>query len=365
MLQNFFTGSLSSIAIACVFIMIVSSLFCIKQALSNKFSRLLLVWFFWSLFLCLIHFNSVGQMTSSILWISAFFCSYTLVNKRSDVIMLVFTVSLICLVALFYGATTLNISSFINVAIGNNEYDVNENIGIYALITIPFVMLLGNRIIKWLILIGIMIVVLLAARRTATICFVLILILNIIKELKSTSNNKNFFSKYIFPLVLIASVVYGIQMLLTGDFAIAFERTVNRFLEIKDDSGSGRTSIYKAVLNSFYDSNILEILFGHGYLGVNRIIGHTAAHNDFLEYLYDFGIIGLVFYTYLHLFFIRRVLMLNRRNNSLCYSYAASYCVFLSYGMFGNIIIYPQYFLTLPVFWGTAEKIINRNIQYE
>lgn len=365
MLQNFLTGSLSSIAIVCVFFMVVGSLFCIKPSQSNKLARTLTVWFFWSIFLCVIYFNSIGQTTSSILWISAFLCSYTLVNTRLDVKMIVLFASFICLVSLFYGATTLSIASFINVSIGSDDYDVNENIGVYALITIPFIMLISNRIIKWLILIGIMIVILLSARRTATICFVLILILNIIKEFKTTTNKRGVFSRYILPIILIASVIYGIQMLLTGDFAIAFERTINRFLEIKDDGGSGRTAIYKVVLNSFYSSNILEMLFGHGYLGVNRVIGHTAAHNDFLEYLYDFGIIGFCFYSYLHVFFLKRIFLLYRKKNNLCYSYAASYCVFLLYGMFGNIIIYPQYFITLPVFWGTAEKLINRNIQYE
>ena len=365
MLQNFLTGSLSSIAIVCVFFMVVGSLFCIKCTQSNKLARKLTIWFFWSLFLCVIYFNSIGQTTSSILWISAFFCSYTLVNTRIDVKTIVFFASLICLVALFYGVTTLNIASFINISFGNNDYDVNENIGMYVLITVPFIMLLSNRIIKWLILIGIMIVVLLSARRTATICFILILILNIINEFKTTTNNKGVFSRYLLPIILIASVIYGIQMLLTGDFASAFERTINRFLEIKDDSGSGRTVIYKAVLDSFGSSNIFEMIFGHGYLGVNRVIGRTAAHNDFLEYLYDFGIVGLFFYTYLHVFFIKRVVFLYRKNNNLCYSYAASYCVFLFYGMFGNIIIYPQYFITLPVFWGAAEKLINRNIQYD
>ena len=365
MLQNFLTGSLSSIAIVCVFFMVVGSLFCIKQAQSNKLAKKLTIWFFWSLFLCVIYYNSIGQTTSSILWISAFFCSYNLVNTRLDVKTVVFFSLLICLVALFYGVTTLNITSFINISLESGDYDVNENIGLYALITVPFIMLISNRIAKWLVLIGIMIVILLSARRTATICFIFILILNIIKEFKTATNNKGFFSRYILPILLIVSVIYGIQVLLTGDFAAAFERTINRFLEIKDDGGSGRTVIYKAVLESYSNSNILEMMFGHGYLGVNRVIGRTAAHNDFLEYLYDFGIVGLLFYTYLHIFFIRRILQLYRKNNSLCYSYAASYSVFLFYGMFGNIIIYPQYFITLPVFWGTAEKLINRNIQYE
>ena len=362
MLINFYTGNLSSGAVICVFMICFAGIVCLckSDVASNKLGRLLVPWFFWSLILCVLCKNTLGQTTSSILWICAFLFSYGLVNKPEDVSLVSLFATLICIMSLFFGATTLNLGEMIGIAnFGDSDLDMNENIGVFVLITLPIVMLLKNHIIKWSLFIVALMVILLTARRTATICFALIFILHVIQEKNLFFNKEGTGRNKVISIILISVVVYGVYMLLTNDFSIALERVLDRFLEMKEDNGSGRTELYQDVWNSFLKGDFFEIIIGHGYYGVNRVTRHTAAHNDFLEYLFDYGIVGLIFYCRLHIFLIKRMLNLYKTHDNMAFSYAASYCVFFFYGMFGNIIIYPQYFLTIPIYWGVAEKMIT------
>ncbi|MGN0811932.1 MAG: O-antigen ligase family protein [Candidatus Coproplasma sp.] len=75
---------------------------------------------------------------------------------------------------------------------------------------------------------------------------------------------------------------------------------IERFLNISDDGGSGRDLIWELVIDDFNQSSLNEKIFGHGYHTVMQVTGSSIidrevlAHNDYLEILYDYGIIGLV-----------------------------------------------------------------------
>ena len=80
---------------------------------------------------------------------------------------------------------------------------------------------------------------------------------------------------------------------------------VSRFHAIEDDEGSGRTELYDVILNSFSNSSFISQMFGHGYRSVISILDGVPAHNDFLEILYDFGIVPLTVYVIILLKFVR------------------------------------------------------------
>ena len=63
-----------------------------------------------------------------------------------------------------------------------------------------------------------------------------------------------------------------------------------RFKSITTDEGSGRLEIYSSVWGLICNSNFDEFLLGSGWQGVTSKLGRSA-HNDFLEVLYDFGVI--------------------------------------------------------------------------
>jgi len=88
-------------------------------------------------------------------------------------------------------------------------------------------------------------------------------------------------------------------------FMIAYGGLIfSRFLYLKTEGGSGRTLIYSSIINGFNESDTFEYLFGHGFLStLNHVfstVGYAAyAHSDWLQILYDFGLIGVLLYLYI------------------------------------------------------------------
>ena len=82
---------------------------------------------------------------------------------------------------------------------------------------------------------------------------------------------------------------------------------------------------------------MIEIFFGHGFDAVEANLGQSA-HNEYLEILYDFGIIGFL------IFFLIILLLIK------CYKQSFNRPVFafalvsmLVTMMFSHIIIYPTF----------------------
>ena len=364
MINNFFTDVLSPIAVLAVLIIVIMGGLQIvvnKGVLYSKFLISLSFWMFWCLLMSLLYFTSFGQLSSSILWVCALFCSFSFVKNDGDVNLIVFGGVCVCIYALYLGVITMDIGNYIKLTV-SSDFDQNENVAIFPLITVPLIMLIDKKIIKWGLLLLILIVILLTARRTAALCIIFIFIVNIVQEFKKNRNTSKS-KRYIYTIVIVGVVIYTIYNMLTGTFAELFENLLLRFNSIGNDEGSGRMPIYRSVWNGFLQGNLGEYLIGHGYLGVDRVIHHTAAHNDFLEYLFDYGIIGAFFYVSLHIYFLKRIMFLYEIKSFFLYSYIVSYCIFFLYGMLGNIIIYPQYFLLLPIYWGIIEKYIMYNIK--
>lgn len=78
------------------------------------------------------------------------------------------------------------------------------------------------------------------------------------------------------------SQAYGLNLL---------ERIGNIF----KDGGSGRGKMYLSILREMKNASIYEWIFGHGFYSTGEVlIVHEAAHNDFLETLYDFGVVPCI-----------------------------------------------------------------------
>lgn len=143
---------------------------------------------------------------------------------------------------------------------------------------------------------------------------------------------------------------------------------MERMQNISEDSGSGRTDHWEMALFYFgIERNPISILTGHGYCAVEQALGKSAqsAHNDFIEVLYDYGVIGFLLYLSIHICLIRRMVFLIRRKSFLRTSYTASYIVFFMMTMVSHLVIYPSYFLFLATYWGATERIIYNEMRRE
>ncbi|HEU4788942.1 MAG TPA: hypothetical protein VFS71_04595 [Flavobacterium sp.] len=88
------------------------------------------------------------------------------------------------------------------------------------------------------------------------------------------------------------------------------ELLIERMNSIAEGNSSGRDEIFNKIFDSWYDDESLKIfLLGFGFAGSVHLAGNYA-HNDWLELLSNFGILG--FTIYLVLFYAALIQLWNR-----------------------------------------------------
>lgn len=146
---------------------------------------------------------------------------------------------------------------------------------------------------------------------------------------------------------------------------------LQRFMGISEDGGSGRIQIWDRVYLSYSSGSIFERLFGQGYQSVTRLMltGRAIlAHNDYLEILHDYGIIGLVLFSiWLFQVLSNFVKMWYRRDRflpSYCYTLSAMILLsVLSYFFIQSYLInFTACYLGIVMALSTNNKKFNLSI---
>ena len=108
---------------------------------------------------------------------------------------------------------------------------------------------------------------------------------------------KNFFIEKKFRLLffiampfVLAAIGYTLYNISGGLDSSLY----TRFSRISADGGSGRAYIWSAIIDAYFENSILWQIFGSGYYGVINLMrgAVVGAHNDYLEALYNYGIVG-------------------------------------------------------------------------
>ncbi len=94
------------------------------------------------------------------------------------------------------------------------------------------------------------------------------------------------------------------------------------FMRFGQGGGSGRDVIYTNLLNGWADGNFVSIIFGNGFFSSTKVNVYNGielmAHSDWLEVLYDMGLVGVFAYLYMAISFIRqRAIVRHYRPNML------------------------------------------------
>lgn len=161
---------------------------------------------------------------------------------------------------------------------------------------------------------------------------------------------------------IVVSVV-----LIAGVF-ILFERIddytggvlTERVNKEETDEGKGREAIWAITISMIRESSPAKLLTGHGHFGVRQDSWlEISAHNDFLEVIYDYGLIIFFLYLCLWYYVLRRAYSLYRAQSPLFIPYSSSLSIFLAMSVVSHLILYTTYFNYLVMFWGMIEAIIE------
>lgn len=127
----------------------------------------------------------------------------------------------------------------------------------------------------------------------------------------------NMKNKKIFLWLCLIFIIFFIGIVIISPIKDKFIDVLNRANEIGLDPlvafTSGRSLFWAYDMEQILSNNWWNLLFGNGsnYLyDINKIEFHIPlwAHNDFIQILADYGIVGLIVYVYLIYYLIRKIL---------------------------------------------------------
>jgi O-antigen ligase len=182
-----------------------------------------------------------------------------------------------------------------NLSIEEDRENVVNNIAFMFVALIPFVFLLKKYKLISVVLLGIILMyIIMGNKRGAIITAALGTIIFAYYQFQ-TIEKRNRLRGFLVILIFV---------ILLGYFAyytyLNNEYLMNRMALISEGNSSGRDIIYGTIFNAWWNSNsIWNILFGYGFAGSLKLTGGSYAHNDWLELLSNFGLLGVSVYLYL------------------------------------------------------------------
>ncbi len=123
---------------------------------------------------------------------------------------------------------------------------------------------------------------------------------------------------------------------------------IKRFSNMENDDGSGRTIVWSVVINLILNSDFMPFLFGHGYnaVSMDASVG-LSAHNDFLEVIYDYGLIGLTLYVCAVISLICKTISHIIKRTQYAAILAMFITIYMTLSMISHIVIYTWFNLIM------------------
>ncbi len=191
-----------------------------------------------------------------------------------------------------------------NILLDQFGFDVVNNISYSFVSLIPFVFFIRNRIFSSISIIIILYFVFLGAKRGAFVVGVFGSLFYLYFYLKLLFKSKNLLSLMVGLFSVIILSFAAIRLYNSNEFLV--ERLMS-----SSENTSGRDIIYSNIINEFLHSGIIRILFGYGFAASIKLGGEGLyAHNDWLELLSAFGLLGVFVYS---CFFISGLVVVMKR----------------------------------------------------
>lgn len=177
----------------------------------------------------------------------------------------------------------------------SDDTNVVNNLAYSFVAFIPFVFLIKKKILSFLVMLVLIFFIIQGAKRGALIAGFIGLFVFLYYQLRTVSK-KNKIKGYLFVAAgIIGMCYYAFNTFQNNEFMI------ERLQNMSEGSSSGRDMIYSNVFDGWVNSNsFLNLLFGFGFVASLQLSGiGSLAHNDWLELLSNYGLLGVCIYAIL------------------------------------------------------------------
>ncbi|GEM_PF-2943541 len=287
--------------------------------------------------------SSLVHVGISLLWvvIYSFFYSYVqeYPGSLNSILKYIFVMFLFYVGATIYAKINIQ-EIYDRTAVVNYVY--------YNIVFLPWIILSANKALRNIGIIIIIIMVEISMKRGAIIVFPIMLLVHYLVDGKVNRSK----IKSIFKLIVIFSIVV-IGLIYVNNMYFNF--IGDRFTAEAIESGSGRNEIYNLALGNILNRNAVDFLIGLGSRSTIQYIG-AAAHNDWLEFIFSFGFIGMLLYLQFFVALVRKTFKLIKNNYSFSSTYAVSTVYILAIGMIG-MVFFAHSTLYLMALFGTVDAL--------
>lgn len=263
---------------------------------------------------------------------------------------------LLFLIPFFYSIEFILFDSSVSI---NEKRDATFLLCCY----IPFVLLFKSNV-KYLIIAIVGVLIVISAKRSSII-FIGIILLTLI--LGGITKTKHRIFKFVEICAALCIVSYLFIIWFDVDY-VSMLSSFDRFEGMGEDGGSGRTDHYTLILLSFANSDFFSQLFGHGASAVSSAFG-IPAHNDFLETLYDYGVLAaislIVFWISIIVRYIKTVKKKLIHNNDV-FLFIGVTLGYLTLIIMNCFITNPLYYILIFCYFGYfLTDYRQKEMQYE
>jgi hypothetical protein len=165
----------------------------------------------------------------------------------------------------------------------------------YSFVTLlPFLFLIKKKnLITGAIMALLLILIIQGAKRGAIVAGFVCFIMYFYYKMKTIESHNRIRSYIVIAFILIAVSIFAYETYISNEYLIS------RMASISEGNLSNREYIYKEIFYKWYNSeSVWNSIFGYGFAASLRIAGNYA-HNDWLELLSNFGLLGFSIYLIL------------------------------------------------------------------
>lgn len=222
------------------------------------------------------------------------------------------------------------------------------NLVYYVIVFFPWISLLSSRRLKRVLNFLVLAIVLLSFKRGAIIIFPLMLIMYSLIKAKIENTKIVGFGR---SLVLV--ILFFCGLLVVDQFNGGF--ILNRFTLEALASGSGRTDLYSLAINNVEKRSFGDLIIGLGSGSSVQFLG-TGTHNEWIEFIFSFGIIGVTLYSKLFISLVIRGRSYIIEKSKYAPAYTSIIVYMLVIGLFGGLY-FVHSTLYVMLFLGTIEGL--------
>jgi hypothetical protein len=121
-------------------------------------------------------------------------------------------------------------------------------------------------------------------------------------------------------------------------------------------AGSGRVGMYPQMFQTWIESDAIGIVFGRGFFSITDLPGGHYAHSDWLELIYDHGLMGVIVYSVLIISFLATKKYVSRE---MMPAYIAIVSVWILKSLFSGVYMdrgFSLFFACLGLLLGSAHR---------